>query len=78
MRVTDNRDPERHADAAVQVRVNRNRENPEFQGQPYVTDLSENQPIGATVFAPVARDKDIQVCGLLSFNFQIRECKYCV
>ena len=43
------------------IKVNRNLYLPEFQGQPYFVILSENEPVGASVFTAIARDRDIQV-----------------
>ena len=54
---SDNRNPEKYASATVLIHVNRNNYLPEFQGQPYEIDVTENTP----VFTIVARDRDIQV-----------------
>ena len=61
VRARDNRDPERSADTTVVVKVNRNNENPKFQGQPYKTIVSENTRVGGSVIQVIARDRDIQV-----------------
>ena len=58
--MTDDREPKRHAVTRVIITVMRNEHAPEFQGEPYATELSESEPIGASVFTTVARDRDIQ------------------
>lgn len=34
---------------------------PEFTGLPYAFDVSENTPVGRSLFTVIARDRDIQV-----------------
>ena len=58
VRVQDNRSPQRQDVASVVVRVGRNDYLPEFQGQPYTTDVSENLQIDGSVFTVLARDRD--------------------
>ena len=61
IRARDNRDPERSANAPIQVKINRNNRNPDFQGQPYRAIITENTAAGGSVLTVVARDRDIQV-----------------
>lgn len=61
----DNRQPERTAEATILIRVNRNNHLPEFQGQPYRTILSENTKVDGSVIQVIARDRDIQVGGIV-------------
>lgn len=72
----DDRTPPRSADVPVLVRVSRNDFLPEFQGQPYDVQLSENAPPGESVFTVIARDRDLQVrghrsCQMIVFLFLI-------
>ena len=73
VRVRDNRQPEREANATILIKVNRNNALPEFQGEPYLTILSENKNIDGSVFTVRARDRDIQVhpTRIASSNFHI-------
>ena len=66
MRCRDNRNPERTDDAEVEIKVNRNLYMPEFQGTPYKALISETAKIDSSVIELIARDRDRQVCGLIS------------
>lgn len=60
----DNRSPEREDFTSIVIKVGRNDYLPEFQGQPYRTDVSENLEVDGSVFTVLARDRDPNVSTL--------------
>lgn len=61
VQVSDQRTPERTADATVIVNVIKDRFAPQFIRTPYRSATTENTPDGAIIFSTEAIDQDLRV-----------------